>query len=31
MHSASSVRTELILSGALVIVVASYSLYLALS
>jgi putative membrane protein len=31
MHSASSVRTELILSGALVIVVASYSLYLAFS
>jgi len=31
VHSASSVRTELILSGALVIVVASYSLYLAFS
>jgi putative membrane protein len=28
-HSASSVRTELILSAALVLVVASYSLYLA--
>jgi putative membrane protein len=30
-HSASSVRTELILSGALVVVVTSYSLYLAFS
>jgi putative membrane protein len=30
-HSASSVRTELILSAALVIVVTSYSLYLAFS
>ena len=30
-HSASSVRTELILSAALVIVVTSYSVYLALS
>jgi putative membrane protein len=29
MHTASSVRTELILSAALVIVVASYSIYLA--
>jgi putative membrane protein len=31
VHSASSVRTELILSAALVLVVASYSLYLAFS
>jgi putative membrane protein len=31
MHSASSVRTELLLSAALVIVVASYSVYLAFS
>jgi putative membrane protein len=31
MHTASSVRTELILSAALVIVVASYSVYLAFS
>ena len=31
MHSASSVRTELVLSAALVIVVTSYSLYLAFS
>ncbi|HEY1875269.1 MAG TPA: DUF202 domain-containing protein [Steroidobacteraceae bacterium] len=30
-HSASSVRTELILSAALVVVVTSYSLYLAFS
>jgi putative membrane protein len=30
-HSASSVRTELILSAALVLVVTSYSLYLAFS
>jgi putative membrane protein len=30
-HSASSVRTELILSGTLVVVVTSYSLYLAFS
>ena len=30
-HSASSVRTELILSGALVVLVTSYSLYLAFS
>jgi len=30
-HTASSVRTELILSAALVIVVASYSVYLAFS
>ena len=30
-HTASSVRTELILSAALVIVVASYSIYLAFS
>jgi len=29
MHSASNVRTELLLSAALVIVVASYSVYLA--
>lgn len=29
MHSASSVRTELILSAALVLVITSYSLYLA--
>jgi hypothetical protein len=31
MHVASSVRTELILSAVLVLVVTSYSLYLALS
>jgi putative membrane protein len=31
MHSASNVRTELILSACLVLVVASYSLYLAFS
>ena len=31
VHSASSVRTELILSAALVLVVTSYSLYLAFS
>ena len=31
MHAASSVRSELILSAALVIVVASYSVYLAFS
>jgi putative membrane protein len=31
MHSASSVRTELILCAALVLVVTSYSLYLAFS
>jgi putative membrane protein len=31
MHSASSVRTELILSAVLVVVVTSYSLYLAFS
>lgn len=31
MHTGSSVRTELILSAALVIVVASYSVYLAFS
>jgi hypothetical protein len=31
MHSASSVRTELILCAILVIVVTSYSLYLAFS
>jgi len=31
VHSASSVRTELVLSAALVLVVASYSLYLAFS
>jgi putative membrane protein len=31
MHAASSVRTELVLSAALVLVVASYSLYLAFS
>jgi putative membrane protein len=31
MHTASSVRSELILSAALVIVVTSYSLYLAFS
>ena len=31
MHTASSVRTELLLSAALVIVVASYSVYLAFS
>ena len=31
MHTASSVRTELILSAALVIVVTSYSVYLAFS
>lgn len=31
IHSASSVRTELILSAALVLVVTSYSLYLAFS
>jgi len=30
-HTASSVRTELILSAALVIVVTSYSVYLAFS
>ncbi|HEX7199053.1 MAG TPA: DUF202 domain-containing protein [Dongiaceae bacterium] len=31
MHSASSVRVELMVSAALVLVVTSYSLYLALS
>ena len=31
MHAASNVRTELILSACLVVVVASYSLYLAFS
>jgi hypothetical protein len=30
MHSASSVRTELILCSALVLLVTSYSIYLAL-
>jgi len=31
MHAATNVRTELILSACLVVVVASYSLYLAFS
>jgi len=31
MHSASNLRTELILSGALVLLIGSYSIYLALS
>jgi len=31
MHSASNLRTELVLSGALVLLIGSYSIYLALS
>jgi len=31
LHSAKSVRTELVLSASLVVIVASYSIYLALS